>query len=103
MVTKKLKKEASEMQSSIGRLLTIIDETLTACASSGPSTPPVFVLKRFSRKTTSTEKPVCRGFRKRTGALFLGSVGGDRGGLSPYMEEIMILQTGQVMLRLTGQ
>jgi len=76
MVTKKLKKEASEMQSSIGRLLTIIDETLTGMRIIRSFNATGFVLKRFSRENDIYRKASLQGFKRRELAPAFSEVSG---------------------------
>lgn len=64
-ITKKLKKEASEAQASIGRLLTIIDETLMGMRIIRSFNATKFVLDRFSQENDFYRKASVQGFNKR--------------------------------------
>jgi len=76
MVTKRLKKEAREMQSSIGRLLTIIDETLMGMRIIRAFNATEFVLKRFSQENDFYRKASLQGFKKRELAPAFSEVAG---------------------------
>lgn len=76
MVTKKLKKEARDMQSSIGRLLTIIDETLTGMRIIRAFNATGFVLNRFSRENDFYRRASLQGFKKRELAPVFSEVAG---------------------------
>lgn len=76
LVTKKLKKEAQEMQSSIGRLLTIIDETLTGMRIIRAFNATGFILNRFSRENDIYRKASLQGFKKRELAPAFSEVAG---------------------------
>jgi ATP-binding cassette, subfamily B, bacterial MsbA len=65
LVTKKLKKEAQDAQASIGRLLTIIDETLMGMRIIRSFNATNFVLKRFSTENDFYRKASLQGFAKR--------------------------------------
>jgi ATP-binding cassette, subfamily B, bacterial MsbA len=65
LVTKKLKKEAQDAQASIGRLLTIIDETLMGMRIIRSFNATKFVLKRFSTENDFYRKASLQGFAKR--------------------------------------
>jgi ATP-binding cassette, subfamily B, bacterial MsbA len=64
-ITKKLKKEASEAQASIGRLLTIIDETLMGMRIIRSFNATKFVVDRFSQENDFYRKASVQGFNKR--------------------------------------
>ncbi|MEO6488892.1 MAG: ABC transporter ATP-binding protein [Ferruginibacter sp.] len=76
MVTKKLKKEAQDMQSSIGKLLTIIDETLMGMRIIRAFNATQFVIKRFSRENDFYRKASLQGFKKRELAPIFSEVSG---------------------------
>jgi ATP-binding cassette, subfamily B, bacterial MsbA len=76
MVTKKLKKEAQDMQSSIGKLLTIIDETLMGMRIIRAFNATDFVLKRFSRENDFYRRASLQGFQKRELAPIFSEVSG---------------------------
>jgi ATP-binding cassette, subfamily B, bacterial MsbA len=65
LVTKKLKKEAQDAQASIGRLLTIIDETLMGMRIIRSFNATKFILKRFSTENDFYRKASLQGFAKR--------------------------------------
>lgn len=65
LVTKKLKKEAQETQASIGRLLTIIDETLMGMRIIRAFNATKFVVNRFSAENDFYRKASLQGFAKR--------------------------------------
>jgi ATP-binding cassette, subfamily B, bacterial MsbA len=64
-ITKKLKKEASEAQASIGRLLTIIDETLMGMRIIRSFNATKFIVDRFSQENDFYRKASVQGFKKR--------------------------------------
>ncbi len=76
LVTKKLRKEAKDMQSSIGRLLTIIDETLMGMRIIRAFNATDFILKRFSRENDFYRKASLQGFKKRELAPAFSEVAG---------------------------
>ncbi len=76
MVTKKLRKEASDMQSSIGRLLTIIDESLMGMRIIRSFNATGFILKRFSRENDFYRKASLQGFKRRELAPAFSEVSG---------------------------
>ena len=76
MVTKRLKKEAKDMQSSIGRLLTIIDETLMGMRIIRAFNATDFILKRFSRENDFYRKASLHGFKRRELAPAFSEVAG---------------------------
>lgn len=76
MVTKRLRKEAKDMQSSIGRLLTIIDETLMGMRIIRAFNATDFILKRFSRENDFYRKASLQGFKKRELAPAFSEVSG---------------------------
>lgn len=76
MVTKKLRKEASDMQSSIGRLLTIIDETLMGMRIIRSFNATDFVVKRFRTENDFYRKASLQGFKKRELAPIFSEVSG---------------------------
>lgn len=75
-VTKRLRKEAKDMQSSIGRLLTIIDETLMGMRIIRSFNATDFILKRFSRENDFYRKASLQGFKKRELAPAFSEVSG---------------------------
>ncbi len=64
-ITKKLKKEAKDVQASAGRLLTIIDETLMGMRIIRSFNATNFILKRFSRENDFYRKASLASFKKR--------------------------------------
>lgn len=64
-VTKRLRKEAKDVQASIGRLLTLIDETLLGMRIIRAFNATPFVLKRFSQENDFYRKASLQGFKKR--------------------------------------
>jgi ATP-binding cassette, subfamily B, bacterial MsbA len=64
-VTKKLRKEAQDVQASIGRLLTIIDETLMGMRIIRSFNATKFVVDRFRRENDFYRKASLQGFNKR--------------------------------------
>jgi subfamily B ATP-binding cassette protein MsbA len=64
-VTKKLKKEAQDVQSSMGRMLTIMDETLLGMRILRSFNATDFVLKRFSRENDFYRQASLEGFKRR--------------------------------------
>jgi ATP-binding cassette, subfamily B, bacterial MsbA len=76
LVTKKLKKEAKDMQSSIGRLLTIIDETLMGMRIIRAFNATDFVIKRFKQENDFYRKASLQGFKKRELAPVFSEVAG---------------------------
>lgn len=118
MVTKRLRKEAKDMQSSIGRLLTIIDETLMGMRIIRAFNATDFILKRFSRENDFYRKASLQGFKKRElapafsevsgvivvagiliygGGMILGNQGGDASGLQASEFIAFIAIFSQVM------
>ncbi len=75
-VTKRLRKEAKDMQSSIGRLLTIIDETLMGMRIIRSFNATDFILKRFSRENDFYRKASLQGFKRRELAPMFSEVAG---------------------------
>src|SRR5215203_4287141 len=64
-VTKRLKKEANEAQASIGRLLTIIDETLMGMRIIRSFNATKFITDRFSHENDCYRRASLQGFNKR--------------------------------------
>ena len=64
-VTKKLRREAKDVQASLGRLLTIIDETLLGMRIIRSFNATDFILKRFSQENDFYRKASLASFRKR--------------------------------------
>lgn len=64
-VTKKLRKEARDVQASIGRLLTLIDETLSGMRIIRAFNATGFVLKRFAQENDFYRRASLQGFAKR--------------------------------------
>ncbi|HEX7846262.1 MAG TPA: ABC transporter ATP-binding protein, partial [Chitinophagaceae bacterium] len=64
-VQKKLKRDASDAQASIGRLLTIMDETLTGMRIIRAFNATGFTLKKFSRENDFYRKASLQGFKRR--------------------------------------
>lgn len=65
MVTKRLKKEAKDVQASTGRLLTIIDETLSGMRIIRAFNATPFILKRFSQENDFYRKASLQSFNRR--------------------------------------
>jgi ATP-binding cassette, subfamily B, bacterial MsbA len=65
LVTKRLKKEAQDTQASIGRLLTIIDETLSGMRIIRSFNATKFIVNRFSRENDFYRKASLQSFAKR--------------------------------------
>jgi ATP-binding cassette, subfamily B, bacterial MsbA len=76
MVTKRLRKEAGDMQSSIGRLLTIIDETLMGMRIIRSFNATDFIIKRFRRENDFYRKASLQGFKRRELAPIFSEVSG---------------------------
>jgi ATP-binding cassette, subfamily B, bacterial MsbA len=76
LVTKKLKKEANAAQASVGRLLTIIDETLTGMRIIRSFNATKFVLNRFSKENDIYRKATLQGFAKRELAPAFSEISG---------------------------
>lgn len=64
-ITKKLKKEAKDVQASAGRLLTIIDETLMGMRIIRSFNATKFIIKRFSQENDFYRKASLASFHKR--------------------------------------
>lgn len=64
-VTKKLKKEAQDVQSSMGRMLTIMDETLLGMRILRAFNATRFVLNQFSRENDFYRKASLESFKRR--------------------------------------
>src|SRR6218665_1625440 len=64
-ITKRLKKEAKDVQASAGRLLTIIDETLLGMRIIRSFNATDFILKRFSRENDFYRQASLASFNKR--------------------------------------
>jgi subfamily B ATP-binding cassette protein MsbA len=75
-VTKKLKKEAQETQSSAGRMLTIIDETLMGMRIIRSFNATQFVLNRFKAENDFYRRTVLKSFAKRELAPAFSEVSG---------------------------
>jgi subfamily B ATP-binding cassette protein MsbA len=76
LVTKRLRKEASDMQSSIGRLLTIIDETLMGMRIIRSFNATDFIVKRFRRENDFYRRASLQGFKRRELAPIFSEVSG---------------------------
>jgi subfamily B ATP-binding cassette protein MsbA len=96
MVTKKLRKEASDMQSSIGRLLTIIDETLMGMRIIRSFNATDFVVKRFQRENDFYRKASLQGFKKRELAPIFSEVSG------VIVVACILIYGGSMILRNNG-
>lgn len=64
-VQKKLRRDAKDAQASIGRLLTIMDETLTGMRIIRAFNATGFTLKKFSRENDFYRKASLQGFKRR--------------------------------------
>ena len=64
-VTKKLKKEAQDVQSSMGRMLTLMDETLLGMRILRAFNATQFVLNQFSRENDFYRKASLESFKRR--------------------------------------
>lgn len=76
IVTKRLKKEAQDAQASSGRLLTIIDETLTGMRIIRSFNATQFIQKKFSKENDFYRNAILRGFAKRQLAPAFSEVSG---------------------------
>ena len=76
VVTKKLKKEAQDSQASVGRLLTIIDETLTGMRIIRSFNATQFIINKFRRENDFYRRAILRGFAKRELAPAFSEVSG---------------------------
>jgi len=75
-VTKRLRKEAKDMQSSIGRLLTIIDETLMGMRIIRSFNATDFIIKRFRKENDFYRQASLHGFARRELAPAFSEVAG---------------------------
>ena len=75
-VTKQLKKEAQETQTSAGRMLTIIDETLMGMRIIRSFNATQFVINRFRQENDFYRKAILRSFAKRELAPAFSEVSG---------------------------
>jgi len=96
MVTKRLRKEASDMQSSIGRLLTIIDETLMGMRIIRSFNATDFVVKRFRRENDFYRKASLQGFKRRELAPIFSEVSG------VIVVACILIYGGSMILRNNG-
>ncbi len=64
-VTKRLRKEAKDVQASMGRLLSLIDETLLGMRIIRAFNATPFIIKRFSIENDFYRKASLQGFKKR--------------------------------------
>lgn len=64
-VTKKLKKEAKDVQSSMGRMLTLMDETLMGMRVLRAFNATPFVIKRFSEENDFYRRASLEGFKRK--------------------------------------
>lgn len=76
IVTKKLKREAQDSQASVGRLLTIIDETLTGMRIIRSFNATGYIIKKFSKENDFYRRAILRGFAKRELAPAFSEVSG---------------------------
>ena len=65
LVTKKLKKEAQDMQASSGRMFTIIDETLTSMRIIRAFNATNYIINKFSKENDFYTKSVLKSFSKK--------------------------------------
>lgn len=96
MVTKKLRKEASDMQSSIGKLLTIIDETLMGMRIIRSFNATGFILDRFRTENDFYRKASLQGFKKRELAPIFSEVSG------VVVVACILIYGGSMILRNNG-
>jgi subfamily B ATP-binding cassette protein MsbA len=75
-ITKKLKKEASEAQASIGRLLTIIDETLMGMRIIRSFNATKFIVDKFAQENDFYRRASVQGFKKREMAPMFSEASG---------------------------
>ncbi len=75
-VTKRLKKEAQDTQSSAGRMLTIIDETLMGMRIIRSFNATRFVIERFRKENEYYRKTLLKSFKKRELAPAFSEVSG---------------------------
>ena len=76
IVTKRLKKEAQDAQASSGRLLTIIDETLTGMRIIRSFNATQFIQKKFSKENDFYRNAILKGYAKRQLAPAFSEVSG---------------------------
>ena len=76
VVTKKLKKEAQDAQASVGRILTIIDETLTGMRIIRSFNATKFFISKFSNESEFYRKAALKSFAKRELAPAFSEVSG---------------------------
>ena len=76
VVTKKLKKEAQDAQASVGRILTIIDETLTGMRIIRSFNATKFFISKFSKESEFYRKAALKSFAKRELAPAFSEVSG---------------------------
>jgi subfamily B ATP-binding cassette protein MsbA len=76
LVQRKLKKEAHDAQASIGRLFTIIDETLMGMRIIRSFNATSFILKKFSLENDFYRRATLKGFTKRELAPAFSEVSG---------------------------
>lgn len=76
IVTKRLKKEAKDSQASVGRLFTIIDETLTGMRIIRSFNATNYILKKFATENDFYRKAILKGFAKRQLAPAFSEVSG---------------------------
>lgn len=75
-ITKKLKKEAAEAQASIGRLLTIIDETLMGMRIIRSFNATKFIVDKFAQENDFYRRASVQGFKKREMAPMFSEASG---------------------------
>jgi ATP-binding cassette, subfamily B, bacterial MsbA len=97
LVTKRLKKEAQDAQASIGRLLTIIDETLMGMRIIRSFNATRFVLDRFSKENDFYRRASLQGFAKRELAPAFSEVSG------VIVVAAIIVYGGSLILQANGQ
>ncbi len=96
LVTKRLRKEAKDMQASIGRLLTIIDETLMGMRIIRSFNATGFVLKRFRQENDFYRKASLQAFKKREMAPAFSEAAG------VIVVASILIYGGSLILKNTG-
>jgi ATP-binding cassette, subfamily B, bacterial MsbA len=97
LVTKRLKKEAKDTQASVGRLLTIIDETLMGMRIIRSFNATRFVLNRFSKENDFYRRASLQGFARRELAPAFSEASG------VIVVAAIIIYGGSLILKGQGQ
>ncbi len=96
LVTKKLKKEAQQSQASVGRLLTIIDETLTGMRIIRSFNATNYIINKFSKENDFYREATLRGFAKREMAPAFSEASG------VFVVAAILVYGGSLILNKTG-